>query len=29
LKVAYQLEDPERQGQLYVQFAVGFEFDLR
>jgi hypothetical protein len=28
LKVAYQLEDPERQGQLYVQFAVGFEFDL-
>lgn len=28
LKVAYHLEDPDRQGQLYVQFAVGFEFDL-
>jgi hypothetical protein len=28
LKLAYQLQDPERQGQLYVQFAVGFEFDL-
>jgi hypothetical protein len=29
LKVAYQLEDPARQGQIYVQFGVGFEFDLR
>ena len=28
MKLAYQLRDPERQGQLYVQFAVGFEFDL-
>lgn len=28
LRVAYQLQDPDRQGQLYIQLAVGFEFDL-
>lgn len=28
LKAGYHLQDPDRQGQMFVAFSMGFDFDL-